>query len=317
MPSTAHPLQKTSEVSPGIFRFKRFAEDFRSLLLILILGLSACSSPLVGTASTPTVPIPTLTPAPPTATPPPSAAVVNGEYITLVEFEAELGRYQAAQAALGRTASDEESRKAVLDDLIAQVLLAQAARAENFTITESDLQSRLDGLASQSGGAEALVNWEADHGYTEDSFRAALKQSAEAAWMRDKIIANVPVTADQVHIQQILTYNEVDARQVLEQLKGGADFAKLAALYDPVTRGELGWVPRGYLLDAAVDEAAFNLAVGAYSDVIATPAGFHIIMVLERGEHTLSPDALLTLQELALVDWVRQQREKSEITILQ
>lgn len=314
MPSAANPLQKTLNVSRGM---TRFVGVFRSLLLTLTIGLSACSSPLMGATSTPTVSVPTSSPVPPTATPPPSAAVVNGEYITLVEFEAELGRYQAAQAALGLTITDEEARQAVLDELIAQVLLAQAARREGFTLTEADLQSRLDGLASQSGGVETLVKWESDHGYTDESFRAALKRSAEAAWMRDKIIANVPASADQVHIQQILTYNDADARQVLEQLKGGADFAKLAALYDPVTRGELGWVPRGYLLDVAVEEAAFSLAVGAYSEVIATPAGFHIVMVLEHAEHPLSPDARLTLQGLALTDWVRLQREQGEITVLQ
>ena len=135
--------------------------------------------------------------------------------------------------------------------------------------------------------------------------------------MRDKIIANVPLAVEQSHIQQILTYNEQDANQVLVQLKGGADFAQLAAQYDTVTHGELGWVPRGYLLDSKIEEAAFTVQVGAYSDVIATPAGFHIIKVLERAEHALTPDALLTLQGLALQDWVRQQREKSDITLAQ
>lgn len=286
------------------------------LTLILALSLSACGS-LFGTPSTPTPNVPTSTPEPPTATPPPSAAVVNGEYITLDEFNAELARYQAAQSALGKTVSDEDARKAVLDDLIAQTLLAQAARAGGFTLTEADLQSRLDGLIAQAGGADAFNKWMSDHGYADASFRIALKRSAEAAWMRDKIIADVPKSVEQVHLQQILTYNETDARQVLDKLKGGADFAEQAALYDPVTRGELGWVPRGYLLDKNVEDAAFSLDVGAYSDVIATPAGFHIIKVLERGDHPLTPDALLTLQEKALEDWVSQQRAKSTITISQ
>lgn len=179
------------------------------------------------------------------------------------------------------------------------------------------MQSRLDALASKSGGVEALAAWESDHGYTDVSFRMALKRSVEAAWMRDKIIANVPAIVEQAHIQQILTYNEETARQVFEKLNGGADFAEQAALYDPVTHGELGWLPRGYLLDAKIEEAAFTVEVGKYSDVIATSAGFHIIKVLERGEHALTPDALLTLQELALKDWVRQQREQGDITLTQ
>jgi hypothetical protein len=31
---------------------------------------------------------------------------------------------------------------------------------------------------------------------------------------------------------------------------------------DPLTRGDLGWVPRGYLLDEKIEEAAFGLQVG-------------------------------------------------------
>jgi parvulin-like peptidyl-prolyl isomerase len=199
------------------------------LTLILAFSLSACG-PLFGTPNTPTPNVPTSTPKPPTPTPPPSAAVVNGEYITLEELSAELARYQAAQSALGKTVSDEDARQAVLDDLIAQTLLAQAARAGGFTLTEADLQSRLDGLVAQSGGADAFNKWMSDHGYTDPSFRIALKRSAEAAWMRDNIIADVPKSAEQVHLQQILTYNEADALQTLENLRSGADFSEQAAL---------------------------------------------------------------------------------------
>jgi parvulin-like peptidyl-prolyl isomerase len=78
----------------------------------------------------------------------------------------------------------------------------------------------------------------------------------------------------------------------------------------------LGWVPRGYLLDAKADEAVFALQAGAYSDVIVTDAGFHIFKALERGDHLLTPDALLTVQELALKNWVAEQRAKSEIVLV-
>ena len=90
--------------------------------------------------------LPTFTPVPPTATPPPSVATVNGEYITAAEFQAELARYKSAQTALGITVSEEEANKVVLEDMIAQVLLAQAAREANFNLTESDLKSE-DGFA--------------------------------------------------------------------------------------------------------------------------------------------------------------------------
>jgi parvulin-like peptidyl-prolyl isomerase len=242
-------------------------------------------------------------------------ATVDGEYITVAEFQAELARYKSAQTALGLTVSDADANKVVLEDLIAQVLLSQAAREANFNLTESDLKSRLDALAASVGGAEALSAWESAHGYDDASFKVALKRSVEAAWMRDKIVADVPTTVEQTHVRQILTYNEEEARAVLEQLQAGTDFDELATQYDPVTNGELGWVPRGYLLDAKADEAVSALQVGSYSDVIATDAGFHIFKAIERGDHPLSPDALLTVQELALKNWVAERRAKSNIVL--
>lgn len=283
------------------------------LIVLLALGLSACAS--FGNSSTPTPSIPTSTPVPPTATPPPSAAVVNGEYILSTEFQAELARYKVAQTSLGLTVTDEDANKAVLEDLIAQYLLAQGAREQNFQVTEADLKSRLDALENQIGGTDALKQWQSAHGYDEASFQISLKRSIESAWMRDKIIADVPVSAEQVHLRQILTYNESDALDALNQLKGGADFNELAALYDPVTLGELGWIPRGYLLDAKADEAVFALQVEQYSDVIATDAGYHIFKVIERGEHQLSPDAYLMMQEQALQKWLADKRASSEIIL--
>lgn len=276
-------------------------------ILILGMGLSACTS-IFGTPGTPTPIIPTSTPKPPTATPPPSVATVNGEYITSAEFQAELARYKTAQTALGITVPEEEAGRIVLEDLIVQFLLSQAARDAGFELTEADLQSRVDALAAQLGGAETLTQWQSAHGYDDASFRIVLRRAAEAAWMRDSIISGVPVVVEQIHVRQILTYNEPDALYALAQLQNGTDFDELAALYDPITLGELGWVPRGYLLNTAADTAVFALQAGTYSGVVATEAGFHIFKALERGDHPLSPDALLTVQEQALKAWVAEQR---------
>jgi parvulin-like peptidyl-prolyl isomerase len=241
---------------------------------------------------------------------------VDGEYITIPEFQAELARYKSAQTALEKTVSEADANKAVLEDMIAQLLLSQAARKANFNLTESDLKSRLDALVASIGGAQPLSAWQSAHGYDDASFKVALKRSAEAAWMRDKIIADVPTSVEQIHLRQILTYNENDARAALEKLKAGTDFDELAAQYDPITSGELGWAPRGYLLDAKIDDAVFALQAGAYSDVIATDAGFHIFKVIERGVRPLSPDALLAVKDLALKNWVTEQRAKSKIVLV-
>lgn len=295
--------------------FPRSHYNLFRLVLILALGLSACAS-FPGLADTATPPLPTETPVPPTPTPPPLAAIVNDEWITEAEFQAELGRYLAAAELLGKQVNADEAAKLVLDDLVAQVLLAQAARGEGFEITEADLESRIEALASEAGGNDALSAWRSEHDYTDESFRSALKRAVEAAWKRDKIITAVPGTAEQVHAQQILLYNEDTARQVANQLRAGAKFADLAVLYDPNAGGELGWFPRSYLLEPELEEAAFSLQPGQYSDVIETEVGYHIIMVLERDpQHQLSPDAYLVMQEKALQDWLEQQRAESDIVL--
>jgi parvulin-like peptidyl-prolyl isomerase len=281
------------------------------LTVFLAMGMTACAS--FGTSNTPTPSVPSATPEPPTPTPPPSAAVVNGEYITIAEFEAELARFKAAQTALGLTVTDEDANKAVLEDMVAQVLLSQAARKENFAVSEADLQLRIDALVSQLGSVDALTQWQSAHGYDDASFRVALKRSIEAAWMRDKIIAAVPTSTEQIHLRQILTYNEADAQTALQELSAGTDFDELAVRYDPVTGGELGWVPQGYLLDANADQAVFALQAGEVSGIVATEAGFHIFKAIERADHVLSPDALLAAQETALKQWLAEQREQGDI----
>lgn len=284
------------------------------LTLLTALGLSACAS--LSTPEIVSTPTATFTPEPPTATPEPLALTVNGEGITLAEFNAEVARYTTAQTALGKTVDSAAATSAVIEDYVAQLLLAQAAHTNGFALDDAALQARIDSLAAQVGGAEALSAWQAGHGYSEQTFRSALRRAAESAWMRDKIISNVPSTAEQVHVQQILLYNQDTAQNFLAQLNGGADFDELAFKADPLTRGDLGWVPRGYLLNLQIEEAAFNLSVDQFSDVIATDVGFHIVRILARDPNRpLSPDALLSLQELALRKWVEEQRSQASVVL--
>jgi len=284
------------------------------LTLLTALGLSACAS--LSTPEIASTPTATFTPEPPTATPEPLALTVNGEGVTLAEFNAEVARYTTAQTALGKTVDSAAATSAVIEDYIAQMLLAQAAHTNGFALDDAALQARIDSLAAQVGGAEALSAWQTGHGYSEQTFRSALRRAAESAWMRDKIISNVPSTAEQVHVQQILLYNQDTAQNFLAQLNGGADFDELAFKADPLTRGDLGWVPRGYLLNLQIEEAAFNLSVDQFSDVIATDVGFHIVKILARDPNRpLSPDALLSLQELALRKWVEEQRSQASVVL--
>lgn len=281
------------------------------LAVILVLLTVGCGSPgenqtVAGTAS----PLPpTRTPFPPSPTPIPSAAVVNGEIITLSTYQEELARYKAA---VNRELT-EEDRERVIEDLIDRTLLAQAAAGEGFQISEEELTARIEALTSDN---QPITDWLANFGYTEESFRENFRRSLAAAWMRDKIIAEVPQQAEQIHAQQILLYDQAGAETVFQSLESGGRFEELAANYDPQTRGDLGWFPRGFLTIPELDEILFNQDVGEYSDIIETEIGYHIIKVLDKeASKDINPAVRMELQKKALQNWLERRRKLSTINL--
>jgi len=280
-----------------------------SLTIIFALALASC-----GSKPTP-IPVPTITILPTvSATSVPPAISVNGEDISMAEFQAELARYQQAQIALGDTVSQEAAVQTVRNDLVDTLLLEQGAASKNFVVDDATLQARVDALAAQVGGVDALAAWETAHGYTNADFRSGLRRQIAAAWMRDQITASVPATAEQVHVKQILLYNEAEAQTDLGLLQAGADFNTLAAGNDPVAKGELGWFPRGYLPSQAIEDAAFALQPGQFSAIIKDDTGYHILYLVELApSRQLSPDALLTLQQRSVQSWLTQHHEQSTI----
>lgn len=292
-----------------------------SWLLAAALFLTACKSATqtppndISPATTvpPTGPSSTPTPFQPSPTPQPLAAQVNGTGISLPDYQAELARYQASTGTQLAT----KDKQRVLDDLIDQTLLAQGAAEKGYTVGASILDQRIADLTQRLGGKDALSTWMAANGYITDTFRTDLARSIAAAWMRDQIAASVPLAADQVHARQILVFDPDQAQKVLDQLNGGANFDQLAAQYDPVKEGDLGWFPRGYLPDAALDEAAFSLQPNQHSPIIQTQAGYCILEVIERqSNRPLEPDARLALQSQAVEKWLQDRREQSQIQVL-
>ncbi len=235
---------------------------------------------------------------------------VNGEGVPLAEFQASLTQIQQAQPDLPA----EEQRRLVIDQLVEDTLLALAARQGGFQVDETALLAREGELAAQAGGDAALVDWQTRNGYTPESFRSALRRGMESAWQRDQILNAVPETAEQVHARQILVLTEEAADLVKRQLsQAGANFATLAFGYDLSTGGDLGWFPRGYLIQPAVEEAAFALQPGEVSEIIQSDYGYHIIQVIAREERALTQDARQALQRKALDSWLEQNRAQSQV----
>jgi peptidyl-prolyl cis-trans isomerase C len=248
----------------------------------------------------------------------PMVAIVNGEGITIVEYQAELDRYVIASNETGASAPGNlEPKTLILDELINTRLLSQAAYQSGFQISEIELENRVTQLAEQIGGTQALQDWQNRYSYSDASLRQSLQRSIAAAWMRDKIIAAVPLQTEQVHARQILLADEQTALAVKAQLDAAVNFNELAFQYDSITGGDLGWFPHGYLNNPEVEAAAFSLETGKYSDPVKSDIGWHIILVIEKDPaHELSPDALLSMQHQALNEWLTQRRSESTINIL-
>ena len=106
-------------------------------------------------------------------------------------------------------------------------------------------------------------------------------------------------------------------RAIHAQLESGDDFGAVATEVDPITKGDLGWFPRGYLIVPELDDILFTLEIGTYSPVIETALGYHIVQVLDRSlDRPLTAEARRVLQTQALAQWLENERNKSEIIIL-
>lgn len=285
-----------------------------------------------GTVAPPTLPpaaVATNTPTPePTLTPTPAeplAALVNGEMITLADYEAELARYEQAQASLSPDTPPPDSyRTQVLDALIERELILQAAAASGVRVTDAMVDERLAELRGAAGESGSFEEWLTTNGWTADEFREALAAEMITGEIVSQVTAGVPTTAEQVRARYIQMDDQVVAQDVLTRARAGDDFAFLAQQnsVDRVTGengGDLGFFGRGDLLVPEVEEAAFALQPGEISDLIAVSdaAGatvYYIIMVTERDPaRALTADARYELLQAAFDEWLQTLWEAATI----
>lgn len=91
--------------------------------------------------------------------------------------------------------------------------------------------------------------------------------------------------ATEVRARHILVRTEAEARELVERLNRGGDFATLARSHSigPSKRngGDLGYFRKGMMV-APFEEAAFALDIGEVSEPIKTQFGWHVIKVEDR-----------------------------------
>lgn len=309
-------------------------------ILFLLLWTTACTTsvpapgqgaPTVtlapvedGVANTPAPEVPEGTP---TATMEPVAAIVNGVSIPLEEYERQVASYEASMVAVGQDPNTPEGKEAlkegrqwVLDVMIEQALIEQAAAAEGITVDDAEVTATIDSL-KQERGEDAFKEWLATEGMTLEEMRERLRREMVATRMVNRVVESVPTRAEHVHARHIVVSTEEEADRILSQLQAGGDFAALARAFsqDISTRdlgGDLGFFPRGILTSEEVEAAAFSLQPGQLSEVVESPLGYHIVQVVERvPDQEISPENLNALKNKTLSEWLDDLRSSADVQI--
>lgn len=301
----------------------------RLVALALLFASTACVPTLVTSApptyaptSTSTVPAPAEPAATPVVLPsptpePPLAALINSQPIYLADYERELGQYEASLLSQGIDPNSPDgqahlaqARAWILDWMISEVLIEQAAVAAGVGVSDAEVDADMQEMIAESGGEEPFLAKLAEWGETyEDAWQKERTQLIGMA-MTQRIVDSVPTTAEHVHARHILVDTPQEAERILAQLQAGADFAALARTYsqDTSTResgGDLGFFPRGILVAPEVDEAAFALQPGQFSGVVTSSLGYHIVQVIERDPaRPVGPENLRFLHDRAVQEWI-------------
>ena len=195
---------------------------------------------------------------------------------------------------------------------IDRLLVAEAARNEGLG-DDPEVRRRLE-------AAEADVLWDA---YLQSRIREALSE-ARIRGAYDEIAS--AATEDEVKARHILLSSERDARAVIRELEGGADFQELARdkSVGPSREsgGDLGYFRRSQMV-AEFSEAAFAMAPGEFSKApVKTRFGWHVILVEKRrrAEAPTMREALPGIQQTitreVLAEVLGGLRESAEIEVV-
>ncbi|KML41708.1 peptidylprolyl isomerase [Cytobacillus firmus] len=216
-----------------------------------------------------------------------AAATVNGEKISKDELHERLV---------------DQYGQELLDSLITEKVIDQEAKKENVKVTQEEIDEEKDVYAESYGGEDALKQTLESSGLTMADFEEDIESYlATKKLLEPRIeISEEDMKAyfdenkdsfaqeEQVSASHILVEDEKTAKEVIEKLNDGGDFAELAAEYstdesNKDVGGDLGFFGKGDMA-AEFEEAAFALEPGKISEPVKTEYGYHVIKVAEKQE---------------------------------
>jgi peptidyl-prolyl cis-trans isomerase SurA len=243
-------------------------------------------------------------------------AVVNKEVITQFELAERTAQVQKELQRRGASSLDRSGiERQVLERLVVEKVQLQFARETGMRVDDLELDRTVNRVAE--GNKLSLVEFrqrlEAD-GIPFDKFREELRNEILLNRLRDReVTSKLTVSVGEidnfiqeqsekkeagteydiahilVRVPEQATPAQVEARraraeEVVNRLKEGTDFAQLAATYsdapDALQGGAMGWRGEQRLPELFV-EALKGLKPGGVSGVFRSPAGFHVIKLIE------------------------------------
>ncbi len=136
-------------------------------------------------------------------------------------------------------------------------------------------------MESQLEGKIKVTEEDAKKHYSENQKEFETPDQVRAS----HILIDLKPTAANVDPNEAKAQAQAKAQNLLEQIKGGADFAELAKTHSSCPSsakgGDLGFFGRGDMVEP-FEKAAFSLEPGQISDVVETKFGYHIIKLTDR-----------------------------------
>ncbi|MBS8262945.1 peptidylprolyl isomerase [Mesobacillus boroniphilus] len=188
-----------------------------------------------------------------------------------------------------------QSMKEKYGEQALQELLYQKVLAENYKVTDKEVEEKVAELKEELGENFELV-LQQNQLKDEEELKEVLKDQLlmEKAALKDVKVSEEEVKKryeeykPEIKASHILVEDEKTAQEVKKKLEDGAKFEDLAKEYstDPgsaANGGDLGFFGPGKMVPE-FEEAAYALDVNEISEPVQSQHGFHIIKVTEKKE---------------------------------
>jgi len=212
------------------------------------------------------------------------AAMVNGKVVWAWDYYRQWNYIQNLNEKSKEVAEEPAvTREKIINLLVKNEIIEYQALRYNIRVTNGEVNDAYEQLAAGVGGTDNVKKTLLDmYQMSERDFKKMVREIVQEEKVRSEVIA-------QVKVDHIFVKDEARAKEIVEKLKNGEDFAALAKQYSEDTKsrdngGDIGWVAKGQLVLAdnpipEFDNAAFSAKIGEIIGPIKISGGFEIFKV--------------------------------------